>query len=92
MPQLRNAKKALRQSDKRFERNRDVKVNIKYLTKQTRQLAEAKDAKAEESLKTTIKAIDKATQKGILKKNTGARKKSRLIADVKRLQTAEAKK
>ncbi len=89
MPQLRNAKKALRQSYAREERNTDVKVNIKYLTKQTKQQAEAKDAKATESLKATIKALDKAQQKGILKKNTVARKKSRLIKTVRDLQEAK---
>jgi small subunit ribosomal protein S20 len=89
MPQLKNAKKALRQSYVREERNTDVKVNIKYLTKQTKQQAEAKDAKATESLKATIKALDKAQQKGVLKKNTVARKKSRLIKTVRDLQEAK---
>jgi small subunit ribosomal protein S20 len=91
MPQLKNAKKALRQSERRAFRNQDVKVNIKYLTKQTRKLAEAKDAKAEESLKATIKAIDKAAQKGVMKKNTAARKKTRLIKFMRTVEKQAAK-
>lgn len=89
MPQLRNAKKALRQSYKREERNTNIKVNIKYLTKRTKKLAESKDAKATETLNATIKALDKAAQKGIMKKNSVARKKSRLIKAVKALQAAK---
>ncbi len=84
MPQLRNAKKALRQSDRRSVRNLFVKTNIKYLEKQMKKQAEAKDAKASETLKSLIKSIDKAAQKGILKKNTAARKKSRLSQFLKR--------
>ena len=67
MPQLKNAKKALRQSEKRGERNQNIKVNIKFLTKRTKKLAETNDPKATESLNATIKAIDKAAQKGIFK-------------------------
>lgn len=83
MPQLRNAKKALRKSEKRGEHNLNIKTNIRFLSKKTRKLAQDKDAQAEESLKAVIKAIDKAAQKGILKKNTAARKKSRLIKHIR---------
>lgn len=86
MPQLKNAKKALRQSEKKAEFNQDIKQNIRFLMKRTRKLSEQKDAKAEETLRAAIKAIDKAAQKGIFKKNTAARKKSRLIKQSKILQ------
>ena len=79
MPQLKNAVKALRQSKKRYIRNEGVRANIQFLLKQSKNLSANKDAKTQESLKRAIKAIDKAAQKGILKKNTAARKKSRLI-------------
>lgn len=84
MPQLKNAKKALRQTQSRTVRNKQIKENIKFLTKQTKQ--QDKGAKAQESLQSLVKAIDKAVQKGIMKKNTAARKKSRLIKQLK--QTA----
>ena len=85
MPQMKNAKKALRKSDKRAVRNLDIKMNIRFLTKQTKKQAAAQDAKSDETLKRVIKAIDKATQKGIFKKNTAARKKSRLIKALKKV-------
>jgi len=86
MPQLKNAEKALRQSIKRRTRNLSVTSNIDYLVKNTKKEAMAKSAKAEETMKAAIKAIDKATQKGILKLNNASRKKSRLIATVRKLQ------
>ena len=83
MPQLKNAKKALRKSEKRRVHNQNVKENIRFMLKKTRKLNLDKDPKTQESLQAAIKAIDKATQKGILKKNTAARKKSRLIKSLK---------
>jgi small subunit ribosomal protein S20 len=38
--------------------------------------------KAEELLPTAYKAIDKAEKRGVIKKNTAARKKSRLSARI----------
>lgn len=84
MANSKSAIKALRQSDKRAVRNLNVKTNIKFLTKQTKQRAAQKDAKSEESLKQTIKALDRAAQKGIMKKNTVARRKSRLIKQIRK--------
>ncbi len=86
MPQLKNAEKALRQSIKRRVRNVAVTTNVDYLIKTTKKQALAKEAKAAETLKAAIKAIDKAAQKGILKLNNASRKKSRLIATIKNLQ------
>jgi len=82
--------KALRQSKKRQERNRMVKETVAYLRKQTRKAFEAKDRKkAEEWVKKTIKALDKAVQNGVLKKNTVSRTKSRLM---KKLNDLKGKK
>ena len=74
MPQLKNAEKALRQSIKRRVRNVAVTTNVDYLIKTTKKQALAKEAKAAETLKAAIKAIDKAAQKGILKLNNASRK------------------
>lgn len=91
MPQLKNAKKALKQSFKRQARNKQVTDNVRFLMKSTRKAAaESKDA-AEEKLKHAIKAIDKAVQKGIIKKNAGARKKSRLTKTIRSAAKAAKK-
>jgi small subunit ribosomal protein S20 len=79
MPQKRQSEKALRQSIKREKRNHKVYSNIKTMVKKTRKSIVAKAPETQESLAKLIKALDKALQKGLLKKNTVARKKSRLV-------------
>lgn len=79
MPIKKSAMKALRQSDKRAERNRNIKETIAYLRRMHRKMLEAGEAtKAEELLKDIVKKVDRAAQKKVLKKNTAARIKSRL--------------
>jgi len=80
MPNRPQAKKALRKSAKRAERNLMIKQDLKTLIKKTKHAIEAKDAKVGEMLKQVQKSIDKAVQKGVIKKNTGSRKLSRIIA------------
>jgi small subunit ribosomal protein S20 len=79
MPQTRQAKKALRKSIKKGEKNKVVRETIKTMLKKSRQSIEAKKGESEKLVKDTIKKIDKATQKGVIKKNTAARRKSRLM-------------
>jgi len=80
MPQTKQAKKALRKSDKRAVKNKAVKKEVKKLRKQTREaIVQNEKAQIDKLLAETIKKIDKAIQKGIIKKNTGARYKSRLM-------------
>lgn len=78
MPNTKSAKKELRKSRKRRIYNKQIKDNVKKLVKQTRKAIAAGDAKAKELLAQALKAIDKAAQKGVIKKNTRDRKKSRL--------------
>ena len=83
MPNKPAAKKALRQSIKKHVRNTRVKNKIRGLIRKTKK--EIDENNVEQSQKTAydvIKVIDKAAQKGILKKNTAARKKSRLMKKV----------
>lgn len=80
MPIKKAAFKALRQSKKRMARNLKIKSGLKKITKESRRLIEAKKIEeAKKSILQSIKKIDKAISKGIIKKNTGARKKSRLM-------------
>jgi len=79
MPIKKAAIKALRQSKTRAARNLKAKKQIKDLVKKSKLLIEKKESDAAVRVKETIKAIDKAVQKKMLKKNAGARKKSRLM-------------
>ena len=79
MPIKKAAMKALKQSKTRATRNANIKKNLRDLVKKSKTLVEKKEKEASVRVKEAIKAIDKAVQKKILKKNTGARKKSRLM-------------
>lgn len=78
MPNKKSAIKELRKSKTRQQRNMVVKETIKTLTKKSRKAIETGEKDAAELVAKTLKAIDKAAQKGIIKKNTRDRKKSRL--------------
>lgn len=78
-PITKSAKKALRQNKKRRVQNIRQKKAFKDIIKNIRKLAlENKKKEAEKLLPKAYKAIDKAVKTGIIKKNTAARKKSRL--------------
>lgn len=85
MPVKKSAMKTLRKDAKRVLRNHNVKIDVKTLLKKSRKAVDEKTEKAVDLVKETIKKFDKAAQKGIIKKNTAARKKSRLM---KRLNAA----
>jgi small subunit ribosomal protein S20 len=79
MPIKPAAFKALRQSKKRAAKNLKIKSDITALIRKVRKALANKDSKKmAEWLSQTIKKIDRAVQKKILKKNTAARLKSRL--------------
>jgi small subunit ribosomal protein S20 len=74
-----SAAKRHRQSEERRLRNKNVKSAIRTVARKVAAAAQKKDgAAADESLADLIKKLDTAARKGIIKKNTAARKKSRL--------------
>lgn len=86
MPIKKAAKKYMRVTAKNTLRNKKVMGVVKSAIKKTREAVSAdKVSEAQEWLKKATKAIDKAAQKKVLKKNTAARKKSRLNTLVKKL-------
>ena len=85
MPNLANAKKALRQSKKRYERNKIMRAEIDSLRRRFRKLLEAgKQDEAKAMIPLMDKKLDKAVTKNIFKKNKSARIKSRLQAALAR--------
>jgi len=84
MPNLKSAKKRLRQNETRAARNRTRTRTMKQAVRAVRDAANAGDnKKARELLPVAQKAIDKATHHGPLHKNTATRKKQRLAAYIK---------
>jgi small subunit ribosomal protein S20 len=81
MPNLQNAKKALRQSITRAARNTLMTERISYMRRSFRKmLADNKLDDAKKLINDLTQALDKAVGKNILKKNTAARVKSRTMA------------
>ncbi|MCL2070087.1 MAG: 30S ribosomal protein S20 [Treponema sp.] len=79
-----SAEKRHRQSEERRLRNKSVKSSVRTSAKKFVVLAQKSEkgsvekTEVEAALKDMIKKIDTAAQKGIIKKNTAARKKSRM--------------
>lgn len=89
MANHKSAEKRIRQTEKRTERNRYYRTRIKNITKAVREAIASKDVeKAGEAFKIANKEFHKFVSKGILKKNTAARKVSRLNSALKQLRTA----
>ena len=89
MAHHKSAIKRIRQNEKRRLRNRYYKTRIKNISKAVIQAVEAGDKeKALEAMKVANREIHKYVSKGILKKNTAARKVSRLQAKVNALTAA----
>lgn len=79
MPIIKSAKKALRGSLVKKAMNDRNKKNIKESVKKIEKLVkEKKQAEAKKLLPEAYSVIDKAAKRGIIKKNTASRKKSRL--------------
>ena len=76
MPQHKSAIKRVRQNEVRKLRNNGKRSKLRTLIKSTMEASDK--ATAEKSYKDAISYIDKLTVKGIIHKNTAARKKSAL--------------
>lgn len=86
MPIKKSAKKYMRVTAKKTLKNKKVKGVFRSAIQKTRTAVSQGNAEeAKTWLKTAIKSLDKAAQKKIIKKNTAARKKSRLNKLVKGL-------
>jgi small subunit ribosomal protein S20 len=86
MPIKKAAKKYMRVTARKTEKNRKIKGQFRSAIKATSVAVSKGDKdKAQESLKKAIKALDKAAQKKVIHKNTAARTKSRLNRTVKEM-------
>ena len=67
-----------RQNQKRHDRNKAVRSELKTRVKRAVDAAQQGDEKAADIAKSAVKRLDKAASKGIIHKNAAARRKSRL--------------
>lgn len=90
MANHKSSEKRIRQTKVRTERNRYYKTRIKNITRGINEAIEQKDLKkAQELFKSANSAFHSFCSKGILPKNTAARKVSRLNAAIKKLALAK---
>ena len=86
MANIKSSKKAIKVIAKKTDANHEYKARVKNSIKNCEKAIEAKDvAAATEELKKVQKNIDKAVSKGVVKKNTADREKSRLNNKVKEM-------
>ena len=84
------AEKAIRQSARHHDRNRIIRVTARTEVKNAnKSVAAGNPADAEKAVKEAIRSLDMAAQKGIIKKNNAARRKSRLMKKLNQVKTAQ---
>ena len=87
MANIKSAKKRVLTAERNRIKNVAFKTSIKTALKKVLELASGKDKDAlDAAISKAYQLCDKAVSKGILHKNTAARKKSRLVLAVKRIQ------
>ena len=86
MPNIKSAKKRVLLSKAANERNKQEKTALKTVIKKFDVAVESGNkAEADSAYTAAVKTIDKAVTKGILHKNTAARKKSNITLKMNKL-------
>ena len=81
--------KSARVSERKKEMNHPVRTRAKGFVARARRLVEAGDLEgALAASKDAIIALDKAAQKGVIHENNAARRKSRLIKSINKLEAS----
>ena len=82
MANIKSQIKRNRQNERRRQANKAVRSELATRTKHAVEAAESGADDVDEKLRLAIKRIDDAAAKGVIHKNTAARKKSRLTRQV----------
>lgn len=86
MPNIKSSKKDVIRSKIAYEKNKANKSELKTMIKKYDAAVVSGDkAAAEVAYKAAVKAVDQAVTKGILHKNTAARKKSSMTLQLNKL-------
>lgn len=83
--------KARRQSIRRRARNRVVRMTARTEIKDANALIAAGNlTEAEQAVRVAVRALDRAAEKGVIKKNNAARRKARLMKKFNQAKTTQA--
>lgn len=87
MANIQSQIKRNRQNEKRRLRNRVVRGTARTADNNARKALESGKPETREEVMKAISALDKAAEKGVIHKNTAARRKSRLMKHLAALTT-----
>ncbi|MBA7672560.1 30S ribosomal protein S20 [subsurface metagenome] len=88
MPVTKLAKKQVRVVERRRQRNRSIRSQVKTrITKAERLIFSGELESAQSAVVAAISSLDKAAEKGVIHPNNAARRKARLV---KKLNEAQA--
>lgn len=90
MPNIKSAKKRVKVIAVKTLRNKALKSALRTNLKKASAAVTTADENSSESLRVAVKKIDQAVAKGILHKNTAARKKSQLAKSFNQAHAAKA--
>lgn len=86
MPNLKSAKKRMRQNVVQHDRNQQVRTRLKNARRAMMETLQAKDAEAgQTALRTYSSVLDKAAKSGVIKKNTAIRRKTNAANNLRKL-------
>lgn len=91
MPNTKSAERRVRNSARKQVRNNIVRSQIKTTEKKFRGALAAKPDDSAAALRTAISTLDKAVKKGVIKRGTADRKKSRLTLALNKALAAAKK-
>lgn len=88
MPNLKSAKKRMRQNEIRREENLRVRTRVKSARRaMTNALSEGDLEKSQNAMRTFHSVLDKAVKKGIIAKNTAIRQKTNASNQVRKISS-----
>jgi len=88
MPRIKSAIKRVKVTAKKRERNNRVRSQVRTAVRRFKRSLSDLSVDSLESLKAAVSRIDRAASKGVLHRNTAARKKSRLNKALHKVQAA----
>ncbi len=87
MPNLKSAKKRMRQNEVRYNRNVQVRTRIKSARRSMMEALESKDAEAGQvAFRSYSSVLDKAAKAGVIKKNTAIRRKTNAANGLRKIE------
>jgi small subunit ribosomal protein S20 len=88
MANIKSAEKRNRQAPKRAARNRIMRGSTRTAVKKARTAIESNDPTTAEAIQVAIQTLDRAATKGVIHKNNAARRKSRLMQALNKMNAA----